>query len=103
MRDMIEKIVSTDKKSREALEKVKQLKMESLQKISSIREQKRNEYLKKARENIKISEKEEQQNAEKKIKEIEKEYESASIRIDRLLRDKRDEWVNAIVKRIVEG
>ncbi len=100
---MIEKIVSTDKKSREALEKAKQLKMESLQKISSIREQKRNDYLEKARENIKISEKEERQNAEKKMKEIEKEYESASTRIDRLLRDKRDEWVDAIVKRVVEG
>ena len=98
--DMIEKIISSDKKSREAVFKAQQLKVMSAQKIN---DKKRNEYLERARINIKNSEKAERAKADEKIQQIGKAYGEISDRLDRIFSENCDEWVDAVVKRVVEG
>ena len=101
--DMIEKIVSSDKKSREAVEKAQQLKIMSAQKVNDMCDKKRSEYLEKARANIKESERLERAKANEKIKQIGKAYGLISNRLDKIFSDNCDEWVDAVVKRVVEG
>ena len=102
MKDMIEKIISTDKKSREAMAKTRQLKVESEQKISDMCEKKRSEYIERARVNIRNMEKQERIKAEIKLKKIEGEYQNLSQRIDRIYSDNCDMWVDEIVKRVID-
>lgn len=102
MKDMIEKIVSTDKKSREAMAKTRQLKIESEQKISDMCERKRNEYVERARANIKNMEKQEKVRAEIKFKKIEGQYQNLSQKIDKIYSDNCDVWIDEIVKRVIE-
>ena len=101
--DMIEKIISSDKKSREAVFKAQQLKVMSAQKINDTFDKKRNEYLERARINIKNSEKAERAKADEKIQQIGKAYGEISDRLDRIFSENCDEWVDAVVKRVVEG
>ena len=59
MEDMIKRIIELDRMAKENLTRANQLKVDSEQKISDIKEQKRAEYLERARANIKSLEKEE--------------------------------------------
>ena len=68
---MIGKIIQLDKEARESLTKAKQLKIDSERKISDIKEQRRNEYIDRARTNIKVLEKEERIKAAVRLKVIE--------------------------------
>ena len=75
MEDMIGKIIQMDKEARESLTKANQLKIDSERKISDIKEQRRNEYIDRARTNIKVLEKEEKIKAAVRLKIIENSYE----------------------------
>lgn len=103
MKDMIDQIISTDKKSRESVARTKQLRLESQQKISDMREQKRNEYLERARTNIRAMEQEEKVKADAKLREIENNYRQAEARIDKIYKDSREAWINEIVSRVTKG
>lgn len=103
LKDMIEQIISTDKKSRESVEQTRLLKIQSAQKISDIREQKRNEYLEKARANINVIEQEEKVKANAKLEQIERKYDSIGEEINRVYNENYELWVNALVKRVIEG
>lgn len=100
---MIEQIISTDKKSRESVEQAKQLRIQSAQKISDMREQKKREYLEKARANIKVIEQEERVKADARLKEIERNYEKIADGINRVYKENYSSWVEALVKRVIEG
>ena len=103
LKDMIEQIISTDKKSRESVEQAKQLKIQSAQKISDMRDKKKKEYIEKARANIKIIEQEEKAKAEVKLMEIEKSYQKIEERINEVYKKNYEFWVEALVKRVIEG
>lgn len=103
LKDMIEEIISTDKKSRESIEHAKQLKIQSAQKLIDMKEQKRREYLEKARANIKVIEQEERVKADAKLEEIEEEYKKIEGGIDEIYKKNYEPWVKALVKRVIEG
>ncbi len=102
MEDMIGKIIQMDKEARESLTKANQLKIDAERKISDIKEQRRNEYIDKARTNIKILEKEEKVKAAVKLKIIENTYEQKYSRIEKVYYDNKDKWIQAIVDRVIQ-
>ncbi len=102
MEDMIGKIIQMDKEARESLTKAKQLKIDSERKISDIKEQRRNEYIDRARTNIKVLEKEERIKAAVRLKVIENSYEQKYDRIEKVYYDNKDAWINAIVERVIQ-
>ncbi len=102
MEDMIEKIIQMDKEARESLTKAKQLKIDSERKISDIKEQRRNEYIDRARTNIKVLEKEERIKAAVRLKVIENSYEQKYDRIEKVYYDNKDAWIKAIVERVIQ-
>lgn len=101
LKDMIEKIVSTDRKSRELIGKTRQMRIESEQKISDMKEKKKNEYLEKARMNIKLMEQEEKIKAEKKLKQIEEKYKAVEDRISQAYDENYEFWVDMLVNRVI--
>lgn len=103
MKDMINRIISTDKKSREAVAKTLKFKVDSIQKISDIREKKRVEHIDKARQNIKIMESEERKIANMKIKAITDHYNKISRQIDDVYNENSKEWISQIIQRVKEG
>ncbi len=102
MEDMIGKIIQMDKEARESLTKAKQLKIDSERKISDIKEQRRNEYIDRARTNIKVLEKEERIKAAVRLKIIENSYEQKYDRIEKVYYDNKDAWIKAIVERVIQ-
>lgn len=102
MEDMIGKIIQMDKEARESLTKANQLKIDAERKISDIKEQRRNEYIDRARTNIKALEKEEKVKAAVKLKVIENTYEQKYSRIEKVYYDNKDKWIKAIVDRVIQ-
>ncbi len=102
MEDMIGKIIQMDKEARESLTKANQLKIDAERKISDIKEQRRNEYIDRARTNIKVLEKEEKVKAAVKLKVIENTYEQKYSRIEKVYYDNKDKWIKAIVDRVIQ-
>lgn len=103
MKDMINRIISTDKKSREAVARTLKFKVDSIQKISDLREKKRIEHINKARQNIKIMESEEREIANMKIKAITDHYDKISSQIDKVYDENSKTWVSQIIQRVKEG
>ncbi len=103
MKDMINRIISTDKKSREAVAKALKFKVDSIQKISDLREKKRIEHINKARQNIKIMESEERKIADMKIKAIMDHYDKISKDIDKVYNENSRVWISQIIQRVKEG
>lgn len=98
---MVNRIVTLDRKSREAIEKAKQLKMESEHKIQDISAKKREEYINKAKLNIKIIEHSERIKANTKLNEVEKEYKKKLERLEKNSRERFDKWVEMITERVI--
>ncbi len=103
MKDMISRIISTDKKSREAVAKTLKFKVDSIQKISDLREKKRIEHINKARQNIKIMESEEREIADMKINAIMDHYDKISKDIDKVYNENSRVWISQIIQRVKEG
>ncbi len=103
LKDMIEQIISTDRKSRESIERTKQIRIQSAQKISDIREKKREEYLEKARANIEVVAEEERARADLKLKAIERVYRGIEEEINEVYEENYQLWVDALVRRVIEG
>lgn len=102
MEDMIKRIIELDRMAKENLTRANQLKVDSAQKISDIKEQKRAEYLERARANIKSLEKEEKVNACLRLKVIENSYRQKYDRIEEIYAKNKNKWVETIVNRVIE-
>ena len=100
---MINRIISTDKKSREAVARTLKFKVDSIQKISDLREKKRAEHINKARQNIKIMESEEREIADMKVKAITDHYNKIADKIDKVYSENSKMWVSQIIQRVKEG
>jgi hypothetical protein len=103
MKDMISKIISIDKKSREALAKTLKLKVDSMQKVNELRAQKRAEHIDKAKRNIKIIELRERELGNARIIDIENTYKGVSENLDKVYGENSEDWVHQIVQRVKEG
>lgn len=101
MEDMISRIIELDKEAKESLTKAKQMKIESEQKISDIKKQKRNEYIERARADIKTLEKEEKVKAIVRLKVIENSYKKKYDRIEKIYEDNKNSWIDTIVDRVI--
>ena len=102
MEDMIKRIIELDRMAKENLTRANQLKVDSAQKISDIKEQKRAEYLERARANIKSLEKEEKVNACLRLKVIENSYRQKYDRIEEIYANNKIKWVETLVNRVIE-
>lgn len=102
MENMIDRIIEMDKQAREDLVKAKQLKIDSEHKINDIKEQKRKEYITRARANIKTLEKEEKIKAFVRLKVIENFYKEKYDRIEKIYASNKEKWINAITDRVIE-
>ncbi len=100
---MIKKIIELDKQAQADLAKVNQLKVDSTQKISEMKDKKRDEYIEKARANINTLEKQEKVKAFIKLQSIENSYKETSNKIDKIYIENKDKWVESIIARIVKG
>ncbi len=102
MEDMISKIIERDKEVRESIVKAKQSRIEAEKCISEIKDQKRNEYIAKARINIQELEKEEKLKAAVKLKIIENSYEKKRNRIEEIYTKNKEKWIGQIVDRVIQ-
>lgn len=102
MEDMISRIIELDKEAKESLTKAKQMKIDSEQKISDIKKQKRDEYIERARADIKTLEKEEKVKAIVRLKVIENSYKKKYNRIEKIYEENKDNWINTIVDRVIK-
>ncbi len=102
MEDMIGRIIELDKEARESLTKAKQMKIDSEQKISDIKKQKRNEYIENARANIQVLEKEEKVKAIVRLKAIENSYKKKYDRIEKIYEANKEKWIDTIVDRVIK-
>lgn len=102
MEDMISRIIERDKEARESLTEARQLRIASEQKISDMKAQKRNEYLERARANIKSLEKSEKVKAVVKFKAIENLYTRKTEKIEKIYAEHSKEWTDELFKRVIE-
>ena len=98
---MINRIIAIDKKFRKSVEKTHQLKIESEQKIQNMSAKKREEYLNKAKLNVKILEHGERLKANTKLKDIENKYKDKFSILDRVAKDNFDKWVDLITNKVI--
>ncbi|MDR1627828.1 MAG: hypothetical protein LBR79_03565 [Oscillospiraceae bacterium] len=103
MKDVINRIINADKKSREIVARTLKFKVDSIQKMSDLREKKKTEHINKARQNIKIMESEERKIADMKIKAITDRYNEISENIDKVYYENAGVWVSQIIQRVKEG
>ena len=102
MEDMIKRLIELDKKAKESLARSNQLKVDSEQRISDMKEKKRNEYMEKARIKIKDLEKKEKVNACLKLKVIENSYRKKYDRIEKIYAENKNNWINTITERVIK-
>lgn len=101
MRDMIARIIEMDKAARELTQKVQKDKVNSEEEIKMLKEEIRSEYLQRARKRIEKNEKIEREEAEKRLKMISENKDNILKRLDKAYDEKKDMWIDVIVKRVL--
>ena len=101
MRDMIARIIEMDKAARELTQKVQNDKVNSEEEIRILKEEIRNDYLQRARKRIEQHEKIERREAEPRLTIISANKANLLKRLDEAYNEKKDMWVDAIVKRVL--
>ena len=101
MEDMISRIIERDKEARASLTEVRQLRIDSEQKISDMKNQKRDEYLERARANIKSLEKSEKIKAFVKFKAIENSYAHKTEKIEKIYAENSNKWTDELFERVI--
>ncbi len=100
MEDMIGRIIELDKKARDDVSRARQLKLDSEQKISALKEKKRSEYINRARIDIKEREKDEKIKACIKLSAVEGIYRKKIQRIEKIYSENKEKWVSTIISRV---
>ncbi len=101
--DMISKIIELDKMARENETEAKELKINLEQKMSDLKEKKRKEYIKRAKQDIKEKEKDEKIKAFIKLSAIEGINKKKIEKIEKIYLENKENWINTIVKRVIES
>lgn len=100
---MIAKIIELDKLAREDDSKVKEIKMDLDQRISQVKEKRREEYLKRAKINIDEKEKDEKIKAHIKFSAIEGVYRKKIDKIQKIYLENKEKWINSMINNIIKG
>lgn len=101
MQDMISQLIEMDKRAREVTEQVQHDKVISQNEVVSMCEKIRSDYLERARARLKTNEKIEKEVAEQEWQKIQSKHIQISERLDKIYTEKCDEWVDAIVHRVI--
>lgn len=101
MKDLIKKILDADEETKNNDESVERLKIESSNRIAYILNERREEYIDKARMNIKVIKKIEDSKASMEIDNIRSKCNSLLDQVDNEYNDHKHEWVNQIFNNIV--
>ncbi len=101
MQDIVRQIVDMDRKAREATEAVQLERVNSEREIAEKRVRMRAEYLEEARKTIPQNVSEERKAAQEKWEVVERRNAALSQQMDELYSQKGDEWVKAIVTRVI--
>ena len=103
MKDMIERIIEMDTAARELTQRAQKDKINSEQEIEKKKEEIRSQYLERARKRISINEVTEKKLAQEKMKKIRDNQNEISHNLKERYEKMSDEWVDMIVKRVLEG
>ena len=99
---MIGRIIERDKEARNSLTQAKLRRVESEQKISDMKTKKREEYLNRARANIKSLEKSEKIKAFVRLKAIEHSYSKKTEKMEKIYSEKNEEWTDILFNKVLE-
>lgn len=102
VQDMIEKIVEMDKAARKITQKVREKKLGLEQEIKELKKNIRDGYLERARRRIEINRETEQKLANEKIELINANEKGLLKKLDECYKEKGTEWVETIVKNVLE-
>ena len=102
MKDMISKIIDMDQKARELTAEAQKGKVDAGQEVALMKEKIREDYLKRARERIKMNQKTEKRAADEEWKLISKKHKQIIENLNNIYSKKCDEWINKIVQRVIE-
>ncbi|MDR2074402.1 MAG: hypothetical protein LBP36_03485 [Oscillospiraceae bacterium] len=101
MKDLVEEILEADRCINESFGSSERLKIESAKKIKEFYEKRREEYLSKARENIRIIEKIESIKLQNQIRELEKKVKNSVSKMDLKFEKNKREWTACVIGCIV--
>ena len=101
MKDLIKEILEADEKIANASESVEKLKIESSNKVDSILNERREEYIDKARMNIKVIKKIEDSKAAIEMDRIRSDCNEMINKLDIMYSDHKHEWVDQIFDNII--
>jgi hypothetical protein len=101
MEDLVKQIVDMDRKAREITDAAQLEKASSEKEIAERREQIRIDYLARARKRISMNEPTERKVAEAEWEQKNKKNIELSQKLDDLYREKSEEWVNALITRVI--
>ena len=101
MKDLIKEIIDANDKVASEAQSVEQMKMDSSNKIASILNERREEYIDKARMNIKVIKKIEDSKASMEIDKIRSDCNETLDRLDSFYAAHKDEWISEVFNRII--
>lgn len=101
MQDLIKKIVNMDEKAQEITEDARRRKAHLAQEIAEKKDQLREDYLAKARKRIEFNRAEEKKRASQLLTAAAEKHQAQLDHMDSLYAQKGDQWVDAIVGRVI--
>lgn len=102
MKDMVKEILSANEKAKKNKRKAEILRFKSFRKMKEHLNEKKSDYIDKARMNIKIIEKLERSKAEVEISKIKDEYKKTLHKIDEIYLKNKQKWCTQIFNNVVE-
>ncbi|MBE6765886.1 MAG: hypothetical protein IJP10_03560 [Clostridia bacterium] len=103
MQNMIKRIVDMDKRARELTEQAKLRRAGSVEAAEKKKEEVRQNYINLARKRIEVIERSEMRDAQEDWEKIEARHAEIADRLDRTYAEKKDEWVDELVRRVTKG
>ena len=103
MEDMIKRIVDMDRRARELTDRAKARRTRSAEYVAKHKEKVRLEYETMARNRIEVIRSDEESLAKRRIEESEERHLKNSKRLTELAAEKRDGWIDEIVRRTISS
>ena len=103
MEEMIKRIIDMDKKARDITDAAKREKLDSEEEITEKAAQLRNEYLDRARRRIQINNEADRTIMEQNWRKREAQFADQMKQMDQAYAEHSEEWVNTIMKHVLEG
>jgi hypothetical protein len=101
MKDLVKKVLDANKEAENSVESVESLRLESSNRVAEILNNRREEYIDKARMNIKVIKKIEDSKASIEIDKIRSECDSVLSKINSTYFENRNKWVNQVFNDII--